>query len=133
MKLSPKQTKALESICDTFAPAADGWPSASEMGVPRALADAMDFNPRARDQLELLRLLDIWDSRLHGVFAVRKAKRFSSLPLEIRSQVLLDWAGSKLVKRRAAFQALRKAVGFMYVMREGAQPGTSPVCTSEPP
>jgi choline dehydrogenase-like flavoprotein len=129
MKLSPKQAKALESICDTFAPAAEGWPSASEMGVPGALVNAMDFNPRARDRQELLRLLDFWDSRLHGVFAVGKAKRFSSLPLEMRSRVLLDWAGSALVKRRAAFQALRKAVGFMYVMLEGAQPGTSPVWT----
>jgi long-chain-alcohol oxidase len=127
MKLSPKQAKALESICDTFAPAADGWPSASEMGVPRALADAMDFNPRADDRQELLSLLDFWDSRLHSVFAVGKAKRFSSLPLEMRSRVLLDWAGSALVKRRAAFQALCKAVGFMYVMLQGAEKGTSPV------
>src|SRR5271165_5837120 len=121
MKLSEKQRNALRAICDTFAPGGDGWPSASEMGVPEALAEALDFNPRRADRAELLRLLDWWDSRLHGLLTIGSGRGFSSLPLEARTQVLMDWAGSALGKRRGAFQALRKAVGFFYVMLPGAQ------------
>jgi choline dehydrogenase-like flavoprotein len=40
--------------------------------------------------------------------------------LEARNRVLLDWAESSLGKRRGAFQGLRKAVGFLYVMLRGA-------------
>jgi hypothetical protein len=50
MELTPRQHRALCSICDTFLPAAPGWPSAVEQGVPEALAAALDFNPRAIDR-----------------------------------------------------------------------------------
>jgi long-chain-alcohol oxidase len=120
MKLSTRQEKALRLICDTFAPAQGGWPSASEMGVPEALVEAMEFNPRKRDPREFLQLLDIWDSSLHCLLTAGRATNFSSLPLEARNRVLLDWAESALGKRRGAFQALRKAMGFLYVMLPGA-------------
>jgi len=116
MKLTPCQQHALQSICDTFAPATDGWPSASELGIPAAIADALDFNPRSSDRAQLLQLLDLWDSRLHSLLAVGRFARFSSLAPEARVRVLLSWANSGLGRRRAAFQALRKAVGFLYVL-----------------
>jgi long-chain-alcohol oxidase len=97
------------------------------MGMPEALVEALDFNPRSKNRDELLRLLDMWDSRMHSLLAVGKAAPFSSLPLEARTRVLLDWAGSSLGKRRAAFQALRKAVGFLYVMLPGARGEASAV------
>ena len=62
MELTPRQYRALCSICDTFLPAAPGWPSAVERGVPAALAAALDFNPRVIDRWEFLNLLDVWDS-----------------------------------------------------------------------
>src|SRR5713101_4527662 len=37
MKLSSRQQRALQSICDTFAPPENGWPSASELGIPAAI------------------------------------------------------------------------------------------------
>ena len=127
MKFSFRQERALHSICDTFAPAADGWPSASELGVPAAIATGLDFNPRAADRAQFLQLLDLWDTRLHSLLTVGRAKSFSSLPQEIRTRILLSWAESALRKRRAAFQALRKAIGFLYVMSPGADGGRSPV------
>jgi long-chain-alcohol oxidase len=127
MKLNPRQHHALKSICDTFAPQADGWPAASELGVPEAIAEAMDFNPRLGDHRQFLQLLDIWDSQLHTLFAIGKASRFSSLLQEDRVRVLLDWAESALGRRRAAFQVLRKAVSYLYVMLPQLQGAPTPV------
>jgi hypothetical protein len=126
IKLTVRQQNALREISDTFLPRQDGWPSASDCGVPRALANALEFNPRATDRAEFLQLLDLWDSRLHGFLAIGKFSHFSSLPPELKIRVLQDWAGSALAKRRGAFQALRKAVGFFYVMLPGAGGSASP-------
>jgi long-chain-alcohol oxidase len=127
MNLSPPQRHALQSICDTFAPSGDGWPSASELGVPEAIVNAMDFNPRAADHQQFLQLLDIWDSRLHGLFSIGRLSRFSTLNQDDRTRVLLSWAESGLGVRRAAFQALRKAVSYLYVMLPTLNGAPTPV------
>lgn len=116
MKLTLREQRALESICEAFLPRAEGWPSALDMGIPKAIGEAMDSNPRLKDRAQLLKLLDFWDSRLHGLLTLGHLKSFSSLSNENRIRVLLSWADSGIGKRRAAFQALRKAVGFLYVM-----------------
>ena len=127
MNLSARQRRVLQSICDTFAPAAEGWPSASGLGIPDAIASGLDFNPRASDREQFLKLLDFWDSHLHSFLAAGRYARFSSLPPEVRIRVLLSWADSSLRKRRSAFQALRKAMGLLYVMLPQASGGPSPV------
>jgi choline dehydrogenase-like flavoprotein len=127
MKLTAAQQRTLEAICDTFAPANDGWPSARELGVAHAIAEALP-DPRVTGRSEpLLQLLDIWDSRLHSLFTIRRITPFSSLPADARIRMLLTWADSALRQRRGAFQALRKAVGFLYVMLPGVHGGGSPV------
>ena len=127
MELTPRQHRALCSICDTFLPAAPGWPSAVERGVPDALAAALDFNPRAVDRWEFLNLLDLWDSSIHSFIEVGHWVQFSELPEEDKYKVMLSWADSRLALRRAAFQALRKAVGFLYVMLPGEAGQMNPV------
>jgi choline dehydrogenase-like flavoprotein len=127
MELTPRQHRALCSICDTFLPAAPGWPSAVERGVPDALAVALDFNPRAVDRWEFLNLLDLWDSSIHSFIEVGHWVQFSELPEEDKYKVMLSWADSRLALRRAAFQALRKAVGFLYVMLPGEAGQINPV------
>lgn len=127
MNLTPRQQRALVSICDTFLPVTDGWPSASDLNIPSAIADALDFNPRSSDRAQFLQLLDLWDSSLHSLFSAGRLSQFSSLPAEARTRVLLSWADSALGRRRAAFQALRKAAGFLYVMVPGANGEPSPV------
>jgi long-chain-alcohol oxidase len=116
MKLNPYQQSALRSICDTFAPRAEGWPSASDLGIPEAIAEAMDFNPRESAHRQFLQLLNVWDSRAHALLAIGTMSRFSELSEEARRRMLLSWADSSIGRRRAAFQALRKAVTFLYVM-----------------
>jgi choline dehydrogenase-like flavoprotein len=127
MNLSSRQQRALESICETFLPRADGWPSALELGIPGAIASALDFNPRSKDRAQLLQLLDLWDSKFHSFLTVGRLKSFSSLPNQERIRVLLSWADSGVGKRRAAFQALRKAIGFLYVMLPAADGSRSAV------
>jgi long-chain-alcohol oxidase len=127
LNLTLRQKRALESICDTFLPRAEGWPSALELGIPEAIADALDFNPRSKDRAQFLRLLDLWDSSLHSLVTVGRLISFSSLPQEDRIRVLLSWADSGIGKRRAAFQALRKAVGFLHVMLPAKNGGRSKV------
>ena len=127
MELTPRQHRVLCSICDTFLPTAPGWPSAVERGVPDALAAALDFNPRAVDRWEFLNLLDIWDSSIHSFVEVGHWRQFSDLTEENKYKVMLSWADSRLSLRRAAFQALRKAVGFLYVMLPGAAGEKNPV------
>jgi len=116
MQLTPRQKHALESICETFLPEAQGWPSAVGMGVPEALAEALGLNPRTQDRAQFLNLLDVWDSKLHAFLLAGEYENFSALGAEPRAKILLSWADSSLRKRRAAFQALRKAIGFLYVM-----------------
>ncbi len=92
MNLTSRQQHALVSICDTFLPAFDEWPSASDLNIPSAIAGALDFNPRSNDRAQLLQLLDLWDSQLHSLFTVGRLARFSSLPADARIRVLLSWA-----------------------------------------
>jgi len=127
MELTPRQYRALCSICDTFLPAAPGWPSAVERGVPGALAVALDFNPRTTYRWEFVNLLDLWDTYLHSFFEAGHWSQFSNLAAEDKYKVMLSWADSRLTMRRAAFQALRKAVGFLYVMLPGAAGEVNPV------
>jgi long-chain-alcohol oxidase len=127
LNLTPRQQRALELICDAFLPRAEGWPSALELGIPEAIADALDFNPRSKDRAQVLQLLDFWDSHLHSLFTIGKLKSFSALSEQDRIRILRSWADSSIGKRRAAFQALRKAVGFLHVMLPGANGGRSAV------
>jgi long-chain-alcohol oxidase len=127
MNLTPRQQHALESISETFLPKADGWPSALELGIPGAIAGALDFNPRSNDRAQFLQLLDLWDLKLHSLLTVGRLKSFSSLSNEDRVRVLHSWSDSGIGKRRAAFQALRKAIGFLYVMLPAADGSRSAV------
>src|SRR5207245_9809818 len=107
MELTPRQHRALCSICDTFLPAAPGWPSAVERGVPDALAAALDFNPRAVDRWEFLNLLDIWDFSLHSFIEVGSWVQFSVLPREDKQRVMVSWVVGRMKMRRAEFERLR--------------------------
>ncbi len=126
MKLTARQQRALEAICDTFAPAHDGWPSAAEIGVADAIAAALPDPAITGRPEQLLQLLNHWDSRLHSLFTIRRTGAFSALPAEARVRVLLSWADSALAQQRGAFQALRKAIGYLYVMLPGANGGPNP-------
>jgi len=124
--LNAKQWRALEAICDTFAPGADGVPSATEMGVPQVLWEAVAMNPREAERKQVAQLLSLWDTRVLTALGGGGLGRFSELEPERRERVLLSWCDSRLPQRRAAFQALRKGALLFYYMVPGAN-GRSPV------
>jgi long-chain-alcohol oxidase len=126
VQLNARQRRALEAICDTFAPGTDGVPSASAMGVPQVLWDAVAANPREQERKQVAQLLSLWDTRLLTALGGGGMSRFSDLPAARREQVLLKWCDSRLPQRRAAFQALRKGALLFYYMVPGAT-GHSPV------
>lgn len=94
--------------------------------MAQAIAEALP-DPAVTGRPEaLLQLLNVWDSRLHGLFTIGRSATFSAMPAEARTRVLLNWADSALAQRRGAFQALRKAIGYLYVMLPGAHGGPNP-------
>ena len=124
MKVGTKARGALDAICDTFVPGGDGLPSATEAGVPEALLGLVERNPRAGERKQVAQLLGLWDTRLLGAVAGGGLKHFSSLSQEEREKVLLSWADSRVVQRRAAFQALRKGSLLAYY-GQGAHNGSA--------
>jgi long-chain-alcohol oxidase len=127
MELTEGQRRALGSICDTVCPGGAGLPSASELGVPEALLDAIDRNPRASERRQLAQLLGVWDSQPLTALGGGGWKRFSELSQEARERVLLSWCDSRLPQRRAAFQALCQGTRLFYWMLPAPDGSPSPV------
>ena len=96
MALTTRQRRALDAICDTFAP------GSAARGAPEGMLDVVAANPRGAEQAQVGLLLSL--------FALR---RFAALPHERREAVLRGWCDSRIPQRRAAFQALRKGVTHM--------------------
>jgi choline dehydrogenase-like flavoprotein len=126
MGLTGGQRRTLETICDTICPGGDGVPPASELGVPEALLEAIDRNPREPERKQLAQLLSLWDTSLVTALGGGGLERFSRLPHEPRERVLLSWCDSRLPQRRAAFQAFRKGALLFYWMLPGPDGGRSP-------
>ena len=127
VRLSERQRRSLEAICDTFAPGGDGLPSASELGVPDAILDALALNPRKAERRQVAQLLGLWDTAPLTALGGGGFKRFSGLTQEERERVLLSWCDSRVPQRRAAFEALRKAALLTYHMLPGPNGSRSPV------
>lgn len=127
VKLRTRQRRALEAICDTFAPGGDGLPSATELGVPQALMQTVALNPRKAERDQVAQLLGLWDTGLLTALGGGGFNRFSSLSQADREKVLLSWSESRVPQRRAAFQALRKGVLLCYYGLPAPGGGPSPV------
>ena len=69
VELRPRARRALEAICDTFAPGGEGLPAATELGVPDALLELVARNPRAAERKQVGQLLGLWDTRLLAAVA----------------------------------------------------------------
>jgi choline dehydrogenase-like flavoprotein len=122
LPLSPRAHRALDAICNTFAPGGAGLPSATERGVPDALLGLVARNPRAAERKQVGQLLGLWDTRLLCALAGGGLRHFTSLSQRERERVLLSWADSRTAQRRAAFQALRKGTLLAYYGMDGSNP-----------
>jgi long-chain-alcohol oxidase len=126
MELTEGQRHALATICDTVCPGGDGLPSASELGVPDALLEAVGRNPRAAERRQFAQLLSLWDSQPLTAVGGGGWRRFSELSQEQRERVLLSWCDSRLPQRRAAFQALCQGTRLFYWMLPAPDGSPSP-------
>ena len=83
------------------------------------VADAFATNLDPSQVRQLRLALRLFDSRMANLFLARHARRFVDMEPVARERYLLAWAGSRLVLRRAAFQAFKRALAFV----AGADPG----------
>jgi choline dehydrogenase-like flavoprotein len=125
VRITSRQRRALEDICDAFCPTGDGLPSARELGVADAVLAALQA-VRPAEQRQLAALLTVWDTPLMAAVGGGGWTRFSAMAPEQREAVLRSWADSRLPDRRAAFQALRKAALLFYYIVPGRHGGRNP-------
>lgn len=112
-------------IADTFLPAAEELPSASELGAVEMLFRQVAANPRAAERKQLERILALWDTRLFGLLTRGRPRRFSALSQSEREAFMLSLAHSSVPQKRTLMQALR----FGLLLGGYASPGpagTSP-------
>jgi choline dehydrogenase-like flavoprotein len=126
LELAEPARRALEAICETFAPAQNGLPAARDIGVPSAMLDAVALNPREAERKQVAQLLRLWDTAFLTALGGGGLRRFSALSADRRERVLLSWCDSRVSQRRAAFQALRKGALLMYYMLPGPEGSPNP-------
>jgi len=100
--------EVLAAVCDTFAPAVDGLPSASQLGVPERIQGEVAALNRPQQVAQLNRLLDTLDSPLLNLALSGRLVRFSRLAQAEREAFLRGWSGSRLPLKRAGFQVLKR-------------------------
>ena len=116
---SARVRRALEDISHTFVPGSAGGPSARDLGVADAFLGVARDHLRAAERAQLVTLLWLWDTRALTALGGGGLRRFSALSQADREAVLRSWCDSRLSRRRAAFQALRKAATALAYMLPG--------------
>ena len=120
MSLTARQRRALEEICDTFCPPANGVPAARRAGGRRRAARRGRAEPaRARATSSWRRCCRCgtrtrWARRRRRLRAASARCRASSA-----SGCCCRWGDSRSPQRRAVFQALRKGALLFYYMLPG--------------
>jgi len=122
-------------IADTFIPAADGLPSASELGAVDLVLGQTAANPRGADRRQFERLMALWDTRTFGLLTRGRPTRFSDLSRAQREKFVYSLGQSSIPQKRALFAALRSGMLLAGYASPGPT-GTSPRWTHmgyEPP
>jgi choline dehydrogenase-like flavoprotein len=102
------RARTLAAIVDAFVPAAEGLPSASELGVHTRLLAEVDALGRPSLRHELDMLLGAMDSRLGNLALAGRPVRFPDLDQEAREAYLRRMGDSPIALKRTAFQDLKR-------------------------
>ena len=113
--LSADARRSLDAICDTFVPGENGLPSATDIGVPEVILQAIGGNPSEAVRDGFAGMLEGWDTG------------FADLSKDEREAALLSLCDSDEVMQRAAFQGLRKLTMVMYYTLPWQGEGPNPV------
>jgi choline dehydrogenase-like flavoprotein len=100
--------RTLAAIVDTFAPASDGLPAASDLDVHRRLLAEVAALGRPSFSRELDLLLRLVESRAGNLVLTGRPVRFTSLDQEAREAYLRRLAASPVPFKRTAFQDLKR-------------------------
>jgi choline dehydrogenase-like flavoprotein len=100
--------RALAAIVDAFVPAAEGLPSASELGIHRRLLAEVDAlgRPALRQQLDML--LSVADTGLGNLLLSGRPRAVSAMTQAQREAWLRGLANSPIALKRTAFQDLKR-------------------------
>ena len=118
--------RALAALCDTLVPAADGLPSASDLGVPQILRREVTALGRPALVAELDQLLDTVESPPLNLALTGRPVRFSALAQAEREAYLKRWATSPLPLKRRAFQVMKRLV-LLYTYGAQGSPYAAPM------
>ncbi|HEV2225734.1 MAG TPA: GMC family oxidoreductase N-terminal domain-containing protein [Nitrososphaerales archaeon] len=126
MKLTPGELRTLALACGAIIPSVpkDGQDaefyrrSATDMGVPQALAETIERYLEPGPAARFRRLLRILESRPYGMLLDRRTTPFSSLGEREREKLLQSWRDSRISAKRAGFQALKRLTCFLYYSLE---------------
>lgn len=115
-----RRERTLAAIVDAFVPAADGLPSASELGVHRRLLEEVRAlgRPSLRRELDLL----LWaaDRRAGNLLLSGRPVRVGRLDQAAREAWLRGLGDSRLGLRRTAFQDLKRLTLLLAYGAEGS-------------
>jgi choline dehydrogenase-like flavoprotein len=108
MNTNAARLDALAAIVDTFVPAAEGNPSASELGIHRRVLEEVGALGRPSLEQQLSLLLWAIESRLVNLAITGRPVRFSKLDHPDREAYLRRLADSPIALKRTAFQDLKR-------------------------
>jgi choline dehydrogenase-like flavoprotein len=100
--------RTLAAIVDTFVPAAEGLPSASEMGVHTRLLEEVAALGRPSLQSQLDLLVKVAGTPLGGLLLAGRPRSFASLDQGTREAAMRALANSPIALKRTAFQDLKR-------------------------
>ncbi|GAA1698186.1 hypothetical protein GCM10009808_14590 [Microbacterium sediminicola] len=110
MELTAAQRATFASIIDTFMPGDGGAiPPASAFGAPVVAEGILMSNPRSSEIEMFTKIMNLWDTRLGGMFIGVGPTHFSELSHEQREAALVAMSDSRMPLKRVLFQNLKAA------------------------
>lgn len=120
-RLSDRERRVLEVLCDTFVPRTKEDPdphgfyarTATELGVPADVARIVEdyLSPDRREDFR--RLLRVLDSRPANLLLAGRPCRLTGMREDLRERYLLGWSRSVLPVKRQGFHAAKRLVLFL--------------------
>lgn len=111
--LSPREYAVVASLVLRFIPRRQGFPRPEELDTAAAV-DAIVALQDPSAQVELKRLLLLFENALPNFLLGLRTRPFTRLPVEEQERVLLEWRDSVLTLRRSGYLALRTLVNAAY-------------------
>ncbi|GEJ56806.1 gluconate 2-dehydrogenase subunit 3 family protein [Anaeromyxobacter diazotrophicus] len=111
--LSPEEASVLLAVADRLVPERPGFPRPRALGLA-ARMDAVVAMAHPATQLELKRLVRLFESAAAGLLLDRQPRTFTASSAAEQDLRLDAWAKSRFALRRTGFHALKRLVHASY-------------------